>query len=160
MVQPVGTTWQHHSATVVPLFNMLCNHLCKGGTTVAPLDARVVPRGATWYHLVPLVVAPRCTTRWCHFFLCLQTIQQSTEMVVPPQTGMVCGIPTSRSKFILLTPKKKGSSLGGPRMREDRSWGSEDPLLPLNALYSVFTVERPTNEGEGPLVRAWGAFFM
>ena len=30
-------------------------------------------------------------------------------------------IPTSRSKFILLTPKKKGSSLGGPRMREDRS---------------------------------------
>ena len=30
-------------------------------------------------------------------------------------------IPTSRSKFILLTPRKKGSSLGGPLMREDHS---------------------------------------
>ena len=88
------------------------------------------------------------SNHWRQFYYCTNV------------AATVTTIPTSRSKFILLTPKKKGSSLGGPRMREDRSWGSEDPLLPLNALYSVFTVERPTNEGEGPLVRAWGAFFM
>ena len=47
----------------------------------------MAPGGATWRH------------RWYHiepqggatFFLCLQTIQQSTDRVVPPDTSMVCG---------------------------------------------------------------------
>ena len=50
-------------------------------------------------------------------------------------------IPTSRSKFIFLTPRKKGSSLGGPLMREDHSWGSEDHFLTVFALYSAGTVK-------------------
>ena len=63
---------------------------------------------------------------------------------LPPVVGRYCHCKVG----VYLPTMKQGSSLGGPRMREDRSWGSEDPLLPLNALYSVFTVKRPTNEAK------------
>ena len=62
----------------------------------------------------------------------------------------VITIPTSRSKFILLTPRKKGSSLGGPLMREDHSWGSEDQFLTVFALYSAVTVKIHRNWSSRP----------
>ena len=97
--------WHHRGATVVPLLHMWCNHPCKGGTTVAP---RWCHSGTRWCH-----VAPRSTT-WCHrwhhiappggatFFLCLQTIQQSTDRVVPPDTGMVCGADKGVQSVLIL----------------------------------------------------------
>ena len=64
------------------------------------------------------------------------------------------------TRVSLPTSKKKISSLKGMGMREDPSQGSEASSQPVIRLSKLFTAKRPTNKGEGPLVRARGTFFL